>query len=167
MDARLLLKTILLFLLWGVPVGMAGGQSRFSPQEPREKSKCPVCGMFVLEYPRWWSEIIYEDGTVRFFDGPKDMLKFILHPELYGEKRITKIAQMYVRDYYSLHWIEARRAWYVSESDVLGPMGNELIPLKSQEDANEFRQDHQGKLILQFDEINWDLLMRISEGDNM
>jgi copper chaperone NosL len=167
MHARLLLKINVLALLWGVTVGVAGGQSKFTPQEPNERSKCPVCGMFVLEYPRWWSEIIYEDGTSRFFDGPKDMLKFFLRPELYEEKRVIKIAQMYVRDYYSLHWIEARQAWYVLESDVYGPMGNELVPLQSQEDAVEFRQDHQGKAVLQFDEINWDLLMRISEGDNM
>ena len=123
--------------------------------------------MFVVEYPRWWSEIIYEDGTTRIFDGPKDMVKYFLRPGLYEEKKGVKIAQMYVRDYYTLHWINARQAWYVAESDVYGPMGNEMVPLESQEDALEFRQDHQGKTILRFHEIDWDLLMRISEGDTM
>ena len=78
-----------------------------------------------------------------------------------------KIVKMYVRDYYSLNWIDAREAWYVAESDVYGPMGHELVPLKSKEDAAEFKQDHQGRVVLRFNEIDWEILMRLSEGENM
>ncbi len=38
-------------------------------------------------------------------------------------------------------------------SDVLGPMGHELVPLESQNDASDFLKEHKGKRILSFEQI--------------
>jgi len=137
------------------------------PQMPDDKDKCPVCGMFVKPYPKWITEIIYEDGTIKYFDGAKDMFKYYLHPEKYGGTKDKPIAAIYLRDYYDLDWIEARKAFFVIDSDILGPMGNELIPLKTLTDAEEFKTDHKGSKILRFEEVDWNLLIRLSVGQEM
>ena len=38
-------------------------------------------------------------------------------------------------------------------SNVMGPMGNELIPFKDETSAKDFSKDHVGKKILKFEEI--------------
>jgi hypothetical protein len=69
-----------------------------------------------------------------------------------------------VTEYYGLRRIAARQAWYVIGSDVLGPMGHELIPLATPEDADEFLRDHAGKRILRFEEVTAALLADLDAG---
>ena len=49
-------------------------------------------------------------------------------------------------------------------SDVLGPMGHELVPFVSENDAREFLEDHDGVRILRFDDIDPDLLRDLDRG---
>jgi nitrous oxide reductase accessory protein NosL len=49
-------------------------------------------------------------------------------------------------------------------SDTLGPMGHELVPLASEEDAQEFLKDHQGTRILRFGEVTAELLRDLDAG---
>lgn len=123
-------------------------------------AKCPVCGMYVYKYPRWATEIITKDGKKLYFDGCKDMFKFLLNPEKYGYKDL-KIKKILVTDYYHQIAIPAKKAYYVIGSDVLGPMGNELIPFKYKKDAKTFLKDHKGKKILKFDEITEEVLKEL------
>ncbi|MET0049673.1 MAG: nitrous oxide reductase accessory protein NosL, partial [Candidatus Thiodiazotropha sp.] len=60
--------------------------------------------------------------------------------------------------------IDARQAWYVIGSDVLGPMGHELIPLETQADAEEFLKDHQGVAILRYADVTLELLENLDHG---
>jgi nitrous oxide reductase accessory protein NosL len=43
-------------------------------------------------------------------------------------------------------------------------MGNELIPLETEADAAEFLQDHSGRRILRFDQVNQELLQKLDSG---
>ena len=43
-------------------------------------------------------------------------------------------------------------------SNVLGPMGDELIPFDSESAAKTFAKDHGGKSVLKFDEIKESVL---------
>jgi len=122
--------------------------------KPSKKDKCPVCGMFVYKYPDWLAEIIFKDESVDFFDGAKDLLKYYFDLKKYRPgKNKRDIAAIYVMDYYDLKLIDARKAFFVMGSDVYGPMGHELIPLATEEDAKTFMKDHQGKRILRFEDI--------------
>ena len=68
---------------------------------------------------------------MRFFDGAKDMFKFYFNLKKYNpSKELSDIAVIYVTDYYSMNPTDGRKAYYVVESNVFGPMGRELIPLK-------------------------------------
>ena len=49
--------------------------------------------------------------------------------------------------------MDGRKAFFVIASDVLGPMGHELVPLASREDAEDFLKDHKATRILGFDEM--------------
>jgi nitrous oxide reductase accessory protein NosL len=40
---------------------------------------------------------------------------------------------------------------FVTGSDVLGPMGKELVPILGREAAETFRRDHAGEKLLRFD----------------
>jgi len=124
-----------------------------------EDEKCPVCGMFVYKYPRWAAQIFYKHGNHEHhlsFDGVKDMMKFYFNNKKWGKypyaakKHITK---MLVTDYYKQYAIDARNAYFVIGSNIYGPMGNELIPFASLDEAKNFKNDHKGEKILKFNEI--------------
>lgn len=129
------------------------------PVAPLEKDKCPVCGMFVAKYKDWVAEVIFEDGGYAVFDGPKDMFTYLLNLEKYAPGRTQGgVAAVYVTEYYSLEFIDARGALFVMGSDVYGPMGKELIPFRQRKDAEEFMKDHRGQRIVTFDEVTADVL---------
>jgi len=149
-------STVLVFLFLIIGTARA---IKAEPVKPPTGSKCPVCGMFVARYPDWSSEIIYQDGTILFFDGAKDLFKFYLEPHKFkSTKQHHKIKGIYVKEYYDLSFIEAKNAFYVIGSDVYGPMGRELIPFKNEKDAKEFLRDHRGKKIIAFNDVDHDLI---------
>lgn len=117
-------------------------------------AKCPVCGMFVAKYPDWTATARFKDGTTSYYDGPKDLFSHYLDTARYTPgKRQADIVALSVKEYYSLAMIDARTAFFVSGSDVYGPMGSELIPFSTEKDAASFKLDHKGKRILRFNEI--------------
>jgi copper chaperone NosL len=122
--------------------------------KPSPKDKCPVCGMFVAKYTDWVAVLQFKDGSHRFFDGPKDLYKFLLDLKQYAPgKGQADVDRFFVTDYYALRQIDGRAAFYVSGSDVYGPMGKELIPFEKETEAREFLKDHQGRSILRAKEI--------------
>lgn len=125
--------------------------------EVPQDAKCPVCGMFVAKYPKWVAQIQLEDGHSHYFDGVKDMMKFYFNPTKYHSHSNSQISQINVTDYYNIESIDAKKAFYVIGSNVYGPMGEELIPFKSEEEAKKFMNDHFGKKVVSFDEIKEDL----------
>lgn len=122
---------------------------------PSKTDKCPYCGMFVYKYPDWITGTIMTDGTIYYYDGAKDMFN---HYFSMPASERGQVSEMTVSEYYDLEHIEAHEAFYVIGSDVYGPMGNELIPLKSEEDAKGFMADHKGRAVLRFDEVTPELL---------
>jgi nitrous oxide reductase accessory protein NosL len=134
--------------------------------DPTPRDTCPVCGMFVAKYPSWIATVLYKDGHAHQFDGPKDLFKYLLNmPKWAPGHRSDEIAIIAVTDYYKVDRIDARQAWYVIGSDVLGPMGHELVPLETPEDAETFKGDHAGKRILRFGDVNTELLDDLDSGN--
>jgi copper chaperone NosL len=129
------------------------GAAEIAVPKPSAKDKCPVCGMFVAKYPDWLAAVRFRDGSHAFFDGAKDMFKYLQDQKKYDPARKPEdIEAVMVRNYYDLSWINARKAWYVLGSDVYGPMGRELIPLEKEADAREFMKDHKGTRVIRFSE---------------
>lgn len=154
-------------LLWVLAfAGNIGAQTALSGiPKPGPKDLCPVCGMIVSKYPNWTATVLYKDGHAHHFDGAKDLFKYLHDLPRYapghGKDDIRSIA---VTDFYNLEKIDARQAFFVIGSDVLGPMGHEFVPLASRADAEDFLKDHKGRRILGFDQIQADLVERVDNG---
>ena len=153
-SLRRVLPVVLLLALSSAAVA-AGGP----PGVPSGKDKCPVCGMFVAGYPNWLAVIEFRDGTRSWFDGPKDLVTCLLNLGTFAPARKrADIVSIGVKDYYSLALIDGEKAFYVLGSDVLGPMGKEMVPFGKRADAEGFLKDHGGKTILRLREATQDTL---------
>ncbi|MBK8508842.1 MAG: nitrous oxide reductase accessory protein NosL [Candidatus Competibacteraceae bacterium] len=121
--------------------------------------------MFVSLYPDWVATVLDQDGHAHHFDGAKDLFKYLLNRAKYAPgHRQAAIAAIGVTAYYSVARIDARAAWYVIGSDVLGPMGHELVPLATEVEAVDFQLDHKGKRILRFDDVTPAVLDKLDYG---
>jgi len=149
---------LIVFLSLTLTLSLARGGDR-KPIKPSPNDKCPVCGMFVVKYSDFLAEILFKDGSYAIFDGTKDMFKYYFNLKKYNpKKRLEDIDSAYVTDYYNLALIDGYQAFYVTGSDVYGPMGKELIPLEKEADAKEFMKDHKGKSILRFADITYEMV---------
>jgi copper chaperone NosL len=153
-------------LFCAIGILLVGGPFVWAQEEgslkPGPKDKCPVCGMFVAKYPDFVAVLTFKDGVHVFFDGVKDMMKYYFDVQKYSPSRKQgEIVQVHVTDYYSLSLIDGLKAYYVSGSDIYGPMGREFIPFEKEGDAREFVKDHKGKTVLQFRDVNTELVMKL------
>ena len=153
--------TVVLFCLTLLLMSGAVVAEPLKRVEPNEK--CPVCGMFVAKYDQWLTQIINANEKPLVFDGVKDMMAYYFNAELYGGASDLTQAEIWVRNYYTLDYIDGRSALYVVGSDVLGPMGDEFIPFSTLKEAENFKNDHQGTDILGFDEITAAQIMEMKK----
>lgn len=160
---RLLLA--FLFAAWTATGSCLVGAQAMSVPKPGPKDLCPVCGMLVSKYPNWMAAVVYKDGHAHYFDGAKDLFKYLHQlPKYAPGHRKEDIATIAVTDFYGLERIDARKAWFVTGSDVLGPMGHELVPLATQADAEDFMKDHKGKRVLRFDQVSREIPAGLDDG---
>lgn len=119
---------------------------------PGKSDRCPVCGMFVAGYTNWISTVVFKDGSRSFFDGPKDLFRFYFGISRYRPGATTAdIKEMFVTEYYSVQHMPVSEVYFVSGSDVLGPMGKELVPVAGLDKARGFMRDHGGTKLMRFD----------------
>lgn len=155
-------RVALVLALW--VAFLARGADAAIPR-PGPKDSCPVCGMLVSKYPNWVAIALYRSGHAHFFDGAKDMFKYLQGLSKYAPgRRKEDLAALYVTEFYGLTKIDARKAFYVIGSDVLSPMGHELVPLETRADAEEFLKDHKGNRILAFEQVTVDIINVIENG---
>jgi len=157
------LFTVLLLSLFLLSARAGAGEVVVAPPGPN--SVCPVCGMFVAKYPEWVAAAVFKDGHAHYFDGAKDLFKFLREVGKFDPGHSpADIAIVAVTDYYGVKTIDARGAFFVTGSDVLGPMGHELVALATKADADEFMADHKGRRILSFDEVGAEILKGLDKG---
>jgi len=125
---------------------------------------CGKCGMYPAKYPQWQSQIIFNDGSMTSFDGCKCMFNF-----LYGMEKFDKthsrddVSVAWVKDFNSGTWINAVDAYFVVGSNMMGPMGKELVPFADQASAMKFHRE-QGGTMMQYGEITPDVLKTLGMG---
>ncbi|MBU1709524.1 MAG: nitrous oxide reductase accessory protein NosL, partial [Proteobacteria bacterium] len=162
---RILFRVIVSSLL--ILTSVATGLYAEPVDKMNMRERCPVCGMFVAKFDNFISQIHTQQGVVLFFDGVKDLLAYYFQPEAYGGQAKDSFPEIWVKDYYSLHWHNAREAFYVIGSDVYGPMGHELIPFSTRMAAESFLKDHKGEQVFAFDEITPDVVETLRSGQKM
>lgn len=108
------------------------------------------CLMTVVYHKGPKGHIIMSDGKVNWFTSVRDTIAFTLLPE-----EPKNIAAIYVNDMTNAewdnpgedNWIDARSAWYVTDSGLAGGMGEaEAVPFATRDSAQQFTQKHGGKV---------------------
>lgn len=129
------------------------------PIEFNRSHDCRVCGMIIVDFPGAKAQIHYKNGKIDTFCSTLDMFLFYLQPD-----RPSNINAIYVNDMGKAdvenpkgYWIDARSAFYVQGGDVMGPMGEALVPFSSRKDADAYILKHGGKII-EFREVTMDML---------
>lgn len=121
--------------------------------------------MIVAKYPAWTAAAFHEDGSTAFFDGPKDLFKYLFDPARYARRKGSgPVVRSTVTDYYRQVPVDAAKAFFVVGSDLLGPMGHELVPFSSRAAAEEFLADHKGRRVLSYGQVSRDLLEKLDAG---
>lgn len=166
---RAVLLGLSVFACFGVDGALAEaniGAETVTLPKPGETAVCPVCGMFVAKYPYWIATVRFQDGHLEYFDGAKDLWKYLLDMPRWARGRSRETVEVIaVTSYYEGEQIAAKPAWYVIGSDVYGPMGHELVPHATEADAKEFLTDHKGRRILRSEAISPSLLRALDEGN--
>lgn len=130
--------------------------------------KCPVCGMVVggkdgrpvtVSYKdgrvvgfAGVAAAVLKDGHVVGFEGARCLFIYNSVPEKY-DINVADIAHQYVTDFVSKKMFELPKAFLVLGSNVKGPMGYDLIPFTTREEAAKFARENDGKWIVQLHEI--------------
>lgn len=132
------------------------------PHQPEPKEQCPVCGMYVANYPSWLAQVTFKDNNTVFFDGAKDMFKFLFNVKKYMPKKDREdVTEIFLTGYYDLKPVRAEDAFLVIGSDIFGPMGHELVAFASELEAQEFFIDHKGGAILRLGNITPEVIGKL------
>lgn len=138
------------------------------PAEMAAESTGYYCGMRLAEHegPKGQVHVAGRAEPV-WFSSVRDTIVFLRSPE---EPR--DIAAVYVNDMGRSAswqqpdrgaWVDARRAWFVIESQARGGMGApEAVPFSEQAAAEAFRVSHGGRVV-RLDEIPDDYLFGLPE----
>lgn len=155
------ITTLLLPLLLLVGIFTPVGGTTLPGKEPIDIGadvSCGKCGMYPAKYPDWQTQVIFTDGKMVPFDGCKCMFGYLMNMAQYDPHHSAQdVAAIWVRDHNTGEWINARDAHFVVGSDVMGPMGKELIPFGTSAAAENFQQEHGGELA-GYDAITMDTL---------
>lgn len=161
---------LILLLLWPVcapaqgkgPVAAKMAITEEGGVQISASDRCPVCGMYPAKRPRHAAGMILSDGRCFYFCGNGCLLRTFRHSRHYLGVGAEEVQRMVVMDYFTGTPLEARDAWWVAGSDVVGPMGPALVALKSEQAVYSFQGRHGGKLVFrlnQLDETAWQKIL--------
>jgi copper chaperone NosL len=102
----------------------------------KKEPRCSRCGMKIDSTSAWTAELAV-DGEKRPFDTPRCAI---------AEMLATKGAKLRVQDFYDRVWRDGAEVRFVVGSDVLGPMGPDLVPVMPGR-VEKMIKDHGGRQI--------------------
>ena len=148
-----------------------GGAEAFDGKQPRSGLKpldenrqmqvspgdrCPVCGMTVIQYPKFNCAIQLKNSDTYYFCATGCMVRSWMHPEIYLGRARDMLELPIVREYFSGQQMDARDTIFVYGSDVIGPMGPALVPVLDEHHLEVFKKRHGGKTQVLLKELNDD-----------
>jgi nitrous oxide reductase accessory protein NosL len=110
--------------------------------------------MEVVRHGRFASGLQLRDGRTFYFCGTGCMIRSWLHPEVFLGASKAEIGRVVVKEYFGGEQIDAYGAIFVAGSDVVGPMGPALVPLKTEADRETFVSRHGGTSVFRLSEMD-------------
>ena len=129
------------------------GRMQISPED-----RCPVCGMKVDRHRKFSSAVQLGDRTTYYFCGTGCMIRTWMHPEIFLGVSKASLKLPVVREYFTGREVDAREVIWVAGSDIIGPMGPALVPVKDESSLKVFKQRHGGKTqfrLQEMDDARW------------
>jgi len=139
----------------------------FSQSEKIEShKKCPLCGMYPARYPKFNCQIVFKDGSYEAFDSAIGLLVYLHFPDKTGLK-LKPVAGVYFKDYLKGGWLEADKTFFVTGSEIRGPMGIQFLPVDSEPAAEKLKKQAKGKDIIHFKLMNRQYLINAAKAGQL
>ena len=156
-------KTVILFLFFAICFSPIYGDGT-APLPITKDHKCPTCGMRVAGFTNWHTQIVYSDHTNEAFCAVKCLMAYYFEPARFsGTQHPQDNKTLLAKDYYTQKWHNMEEMYFVMGSDVMGPMGRDLVPFADKTSAETFLEDHNGDNILAFSDITLDLIQKLRQ----
>jgi nitrous oxide reductase accessory protein NosL len=130
----------------GALVVLFGGCTHHGP-------RCAYCGMAIDPKSGWNAELVRADDSKLEFDSPRCAL-------LAWRNGQVEAKELRVQEYYERAWRSGDEVVFVASSDVVGPMGADLVPVDPAR-ARIFVRDHTGTRPLRLADITPELLKEL------
>lgn len=136
-------------------VGSAAAQTVDLPDGSKFdlSAMCPVCNMKVGGGSLGPAAVVFRDGKVVGFDGPGDFFRYLLAPTERGFDP-GNVKNLFVTDYGTKTFVDAKQAFYVLGSDIDESMGLEAVPFSKKEDAEKYSAEHKGKKVSSYSGVS-------------
>ncbi|MFZ7125286.1 MAG: nitrous oxide reductase accessory protein NosL [Desulfobacterales bacterium] len=118
-----------------------------------ESDRCPVCAMFPSKYPDFAAAIQLKNLRTYYFCCPGCMITAWLHPEAYLGAPSGERLRAVATHYFTGKHTDCRDLVWVAGSDVIGPMGPAVVPLRTREEIEAFRRRHGGSAVFTLDKL--------------
>jgi len=136
------------------------------PQTIESHKRCPLCKMYPARYPKFNCQVVFNDDSYEAFDSTIGLLVYLNFPDKTG-KALKPIAGIYFKDYLKGGWIKDHKAFFVTGSEVRGPMGIQFLPVDSEEAAENLRIQSNGKDVVHFKQINRQYLIDAAQAGQL
>ncbi len=119
-----------------------------------------VYNLDLKKYPKFLCEAKLKNGKTIKFVSVKAMMQVYYHQDYFLKKKLIedKIDKMYVKDYLDGTKIEATKALYMFGSRLVGPHGDDLIPLKNEANAKLYKLKYGGTKLLPYEKLSKGLI---------
>ena len=119
-----------------------------------------IYSLDLNKYPKFLCEATLKNGKKVKFVSVKAMMQVYFHQDYFLKRKMIedKIDKMYVKDYLDGTKIDATKALYMFGSHLVGPHGDDLIPLKDENSAKLFKLKYGGTKLLPFERLSKGLI---------
>ncbi len=118
-----------------------------------DQDRCPVCAMQVSKHPKFACAVELVNGKTFYFCGSGCMIRSWMHPEIFLGATKAELKRSVVQDYLTGKQVSGESVYWVAGSDVIGPMGPALVPLKDVQDLDAFKKRHGAKAVFRLPEM--------------
>ena len=118
-----------------------------------DQDRCPVCAMQVSKHKKFACAVQLMNGSTFYFCGAGCMIRSWIHPEIFLGAAKEELKRSVVQDYFSGEQVTGRSVYWVAGSDVIGPMGPALVPLKGEQHLDVFKKRHGAKAVFRLSEM--------------
>ncbi len=120
----------------------------------------PVYILPLKKYNKWLCEAELKNKKKVQFVSVKSMMQVAEHEAYFKKHGVlsASIDKLYVQDFNTGRKIDAKKAFYVFGSRIVGPHGDDLIPFESESNARLFMMKNGGTKILPYAKLTKGLI---------